>query len=132
MLQSQMLINGEQVPSHSGKVEVIKNPANQEPVGEVFVGGREEARLALQAAKQAFPLWSETTNQRRAEILHSAAHLVRTRADMIARLLTMEQGKPLKSARSEVLSSAEVLDYYAKRAGETLENGWAHRSAAAL
>jgi succinate-semialdehyde dehydrogenase len=114
MRQFKMLINGEQVASLSGKVEVIKNPANQEPVAEVFVGGREDARLALQAAEQAFPVWSETPSQKRAEILHAAADLVRTRAEEIARLLTLEQGKPLKNARMEVLSAAEVLDYYAE------------------
>ncbi len=114
MHQSQMLIRGEQVASLSGKVEVIKNPANQEPVAEVSVGGREDARLALQAAEQAFPLWSEIPSQKRAAILHAAADLVRTRVDEIARLLTLEQGKPLKNARSEVLSSADVLDYYAE------------------
>ncbi len=114
MRQSLMLINGEQVASLSGKVEVIKNPANQEPVAEVFVGSREDARLALEAAKRAFPAWSETSSGKRAEILHAAADQVRTRAEDIACLLTLEQGKPLKNARSEVLSSAEVLDYYAE------------------
>jgi len=43
-----------------------------------------------------FQLWSETSSQKRAEILHDAADLVRERTDTIARLLTQEQGKPLK------------------------------------
>ena len=114
MHQSHMLINGEEVSSHSGKVEIIYNPANQEPVAEVSVGSRQDAKIALEAAKQAFPLWSKTSSQERARVLHAAADLVRERADGIARLLTKEQGKPLKNARMEVLSSAEVLDYYAE------------------
>lgn len=42
MLRSKMLINGELVDSLSGKIEIIYNPANQEPVAEVSVGSRED------------------------------------------------------------------------------------------
>ena len=114
MHQSQMLINGEDVSSLSGRVEIIYNPANQEPVAEVAVGARQDARLALQAAKKAFPIWSSTSSQERAKILHAAADLVRQRAEQIARLLTLEMGKPLKNAKMELLSSADVLDFYAE------------------
>ncbi len=114
MLRSKMLINGELREALSGKVETIRNPANQEPVAEVSVGSREDARLALEAAQKAFPIWSETSPQKRAEILHTSASLVRQRVDEIARLLTIEMGKPLKDARREVLHSADVLDYYAE------------------
>ena len=114
MHQSQMLINGEDVASLSGRVEIIYNPANQEPVAQVAVGTRQDACQALQAAKKAFPIWSATSSQERAKILHAAADLVRQRAEQIARLLTLEMGKPLKNARMEVLSSADVLDFYAE------------------
>ena len=114
MHQSHMFINGEEVSSRSGKVEIIYNPANQEPVAEVSMGSRQDAKIALEAAKQAFPLWSKTSSQERGRVLHAAAVLVRERADGIAQLLTKEQGKPLKNARMEVMSSADVLDYYAE------------------
>ncbi|MDD1761209.1 MAG: NAD-dependent succinate-semialdehyde dehydrogenase [Methanothrix sp.] len=116
MHQSLMLINGHDVPidSASGKTATIYNPANREPVALVAVAGRDEARQALQAARNAFPVWSSTASSRRAEMLHQSARLVRERSDAIARLLTLEQGKPLKNAKMEVLSSADVLDYYAE------------------
>lgn len=127
MHRSQMYINGEQVSSLSGRIEIIRNPANQEPVAEVSVGSREDARLALEAAKRAFPGWSKTPNQKRAEILHAAAGLVRERSDQIAGLLTIEQGKPLKNALLEILASADVLDYYAEEGrrnfGEWIDSG---------
>ncbi|MDD2837249.1 MAG: aldehyde dehydrogenase family protein, partial [Methanothrix sp.] len=109
-----MFINGEQVGSLSGKTEIICNPANQEPVAEVAVGSRQDACLALEAAKRAFPIWSAFSCQKRAEILHSAADLVRQRAEEIAKLLTLEMGKPIKNAKMEVLSSADVLEFYAE------------------
>lgn len=114
MHQSPMLINGELVASLSGKVEIIRNPANQGPVAEVSIGGREDARLALEAARAAFPEWSRTTSTLRADLLHEAARLVRKRSEDIARLLTMEMGKPLKGSRLEILASADTLDYYAE------------------
>ncbi len=114
MYISYMLINGKEVVSSSSRVEIIYNPANQEPVAEVYVGCKEDARLALQAAKNAFPIWSVTPSAKRADILHDAARLVRERSEKIARLLTQEMGKPLKNARMEVLSSADILDYYAE------------------
>ena len=116
MFQSQMLIDGQDLPLEegSGRRAVIYNPANQEAVAEVAVGRRQDARLALQAAERAFPLWSAESSQKKGEILHEAAARVRDSSERIARLLTLEQGKPLKFARTEVLSSADVLDYYAE------------------
>lgn len=114
MYHSKMLINGELVDALSGKIETILNPADQEPVAEVSVGSREDARLALEAAKKAFPGWSGTSSQKRAELLHAGAGLVRQRAEEIGRLMTLEMGKPLKDAKREVLHSADVLDYYAE------------------
>lgn len=115
MYQSKMLINGRTVDSISGKVSTILNPANQEPVAEVPVGLREDARLALESAQATFlTTWREASSQKRGEILHAAAGLVRYRSDEIARLLTQEMGKPLKDAKREVLHSAEVLDFYAE------------------
>ncbi|MDD4651926.1 MAG: NAD-dependent succinate-semialdehyde dehydrogenase [Methanothrix sp.] len=109
-----MIINGQQVTSLSRKTEIICNPATQEPVAEVAVGDRQDACLALEAAKRAFPVWSATASDERARTLHSAADMVRQQVDGIARLLTLEMGKPLKNARMEVLSSADVLDNYAE------------------
>jgi len=120
MFCPKMLINGEQVSSLSAKTDVIYNPANQEPVAQVGVGSRQEARLALEAAKNAFPRWSATSAIDRGEILHQAALEVSKRVEEISRLLTLEQGKPLKNARREVLASAQVLEYYAEEGRRNL------------
>jgi acyl-CoA reductase-like NAD-dependent aldehyde dehydrogenase len=109
-----MLINGEEVFSKSCKAEIIYNPATLEPVAEVDVGSKEDATLALHAASRAFPIWSGISSKKRADILHDAAGIVRERRDEIARLLTQEVGKPIKNSRNEVLSAADVLDYYAE------------------
>lgn len=114
MHSSKMLIGGRLVNSVSRKVATIFNPANKKPVAEVSVGVREDAQLALNAAGNAFPAWAETNSKQRCDLLHVAAGLVRQRVEEIATLLTCEQGKPLKDSRREVMSSADVLDYYAE------------------
>jgi len=114
MHSSKMLIDGKLVNSVAREFTTIYNPANKEPVAEVSVGARIDAQLALEAARKAFPAWAETHSQQRGEILHEAARLVHQRVEEISTLLTSEQGKPLKDSRREVLSSADVLDYYAE------------------
>jgi succinate-semialdehyde dehydrogenase len=114
MHSSKMLIDGKLVNSVARKVATIYNPATKGPVAEVSVGVRIDAQLALDAARIAFPIWAGTHSQQRGDVLHEAARLVRQRVEEIATLLTSEQGKPLKDSRREVLSSADVLDYYAE------------------
>lgn len=114
MYRSMMLINGERVEGASGRFEIIRNPANQEPVVEVAIGDVIDAVKALEAAQRAFPGWSSLPPKRRCDLLHDAADLVREGADRIAELLTMEMGKPIRDSRREVLSAADSLDYFAE------------------
>ena len=123
MFRSKMLIDGKLTDSVSGATSVILNPANQESVAEVSVGSREDARMALVAARKAFPAWSKTSAKERSKLLHSGATLVRQRLDDISRLLTREQGKPLKDSKKEVLAAAEVLDFYAEE-GKCISGEW--------
>lgn len=123
MFTSKMLIDSRSVDSCSGKVSVIYNPANQEPVAEVSIGTRIDARLALEAAGKAFPEWSGTQNHLRGDMIHRGAGLVRRNVDEIARLLTLEQGKPLKDAKREVMAAADILDYYAEE-GKRISGEW--------
>ena len=127
-----MLVNGEHVGSLSGKSDLICNPANQEPVAQVYVGSRQEARMALEAAKNAFPDWAVTSARDRGEMLHQAALEVLKKANEISRLLTLEQGKPLKNARMEVMASAQVLEYYAEEGMRNVGQWIASSSARSL
>ncbi|MBE3582264.1 MAG: NAD-dependent succinate-semialdehyde dehydrogenase [Thermoanaerobacteraceae bacterium] len=112
-----MLINGKIIyeGSSPSRKEII-NPATLEVIGSVSEAGDTEIQLALNAADRAYREWSRLTPARRGEMLHRAASEVRARVDSIARLLTMEQGKPLAEARGEVTSAAQALDYYAEEA----------------
>lgn len=109
-----LLINGEYLPAQSGQYFRVINPASGEPVAECALAGVEDAQAALQAAHDAFPAWSRLPGRARGEIMHKAAAIFRTRIDDLARLLTSEQGKPVKDSLKELHFTADVIDYYAE------------------
>ncbi|HPY71770.1 MAG: NAD-dependent succinate-semialdehyde dehydrogenase [Methanothrix sp.] len=114
MERFKMLIDGEAVDSAFGRGAHIINPATGETIAEVALGSPSEAELALEAASRAFPGWARADPRVRGALLRRGADIVRENIEEIARLLTMEQGKPLRYARREVAGSADALDFYAE------------------
>jgi succinate-semialdehyde dehydrogenase / glutarate-semialdehyde dehydrogenase len=108
--------NNEWRPAYSGKAFEVVNPANGQVIGNAAQGAREDAVEAIQAASRSFPSWSQTTGDERAKLLNKAGELVAARRDQLARVLTLEQGKPFRDAQKEVQASADTLIYYAEEA----------------
>ena len=102
-----------QKPLNSDRFEV-NNPATGELVGTTALAGSGDIDRAVQAAKQALPVWVDCHADERAAIIHGAAALVESRLDDIAELLTREQGKPISDSRKEILFGVRVLRYYAE------------------
>ena len=119
-----MYISGEWLSAKSGRMFDVFNPANGETIGQVPDGGREDAALAIRAAGEAFKAWSLTTAYQRSGYLYDAYRLMTERKEALARLMTREQGKPLKAARNEVQYGADFLLWFAEEAkrvyGETI------------
>lgn len=107
-------IDGEWVEG-SGTIEV-ENPATGDIVATVPAGGDAEAAAALDAAARAQPAWEALPPVRRADHLRRLAALVERDGETLARLVTMEQGKPLAEARGEVAGTALYLTYAAEEA----------------
>ncbi|WP_258358630.1 NAD-dependent succinate-semialdehyde dehydrogenase [Moorella sulfitireducens (nom. illeg.)] len=116
-----MLINGELIyESCSKKQKSIINPATLETIGTLPEAGDAEIQAAINAAGKAYREWSHISPARRGEMLHKAANEVRANIEAIARLLTLEQGKPLAEALGEIKAAAEALDYYAEEGQRVL------------
>ncbi len=94
----------------------VVDPASGEAIGEVPMASAADLDEALDAADKGFKVWRATPADQRSAVLKKAAALLRERAQPIARLLTMEQGKPLAEARAEVLSSATYIEWCAEEA----------------
>ncbi len=97
-----------------GTAEVsIVDPATGRPRAKARGASSAQVERAIAAAARAFRGWAATSAFDRANILRRAAGLIRQRADEIARVMTLEQGKPFAEARGEVLSCAEIFEWNA-------------------
>ncbi|MEQ6916703.1 NAD-dependent succinate-semialdehyde dehydrogenase [Halomonas aquatica] len=102
----------------------VTNPATGERLAEVPDLTAEDARDAVSAAADAWPAWRGKTAKERASLLRGWFDLIMDNQEALARLMTLEQGKPLTESRGEVAYGAAFVEYYAEEAkrmaGETL------------
>jgi succinate-semialdehyde dehydrogenase/glutarate-semialdehyde dehydrogenase len=97
----------------SGKSQDVINPANSKTIGELGLASRSDLDKALAAVDKGFKTWRKVSAYERGKILRKAADLVRSRADEIAKVLTQEQGKVLAEAKMELVSAADIIDWFA-------------------
>lgn len=112
-----MVINGEPTDSVTGNTYSVSNPATGEKIDQVPLGNEQDVNAAVDAAEEAMQKWSQTPPIDRARLLQHVSELVRQNAAELAKTLTMEQGKPLGEATSEINSFANTCEYYAGLAG---------------
>jgi succinate-semialdehyde dehydrogenase/glutarate-semialdehyde dehydrogenase len=109
----EMRIDGKEVSSPDDAWIEVKNPATGEVIDRVPAGSDGDVADAVDAAGAAFESWKKKGMRERGMILFHAAEKVRERHRDLARLLTLEQGKPLREAIDEVRGYANILEYYA-------------------
>ncbi|MDF2997408.1 MAG: Aldehyde dehydrogenase [Xanthobacteraceae bacterium] len=100
--------------AHAG--DPILNPATEEKIGTVAHAGREDLDAALKAAEKGFRIWSRVSAHERYKLMRKAAEILRGRADEVARIMTLEQGKPLAEALMETQAAADTIDWFAEEA----------------
>jgi succinate-semialdehyde dehydrogenase / glutarate-semialdehyde dehydrogenase len=109
-----LLIGGEWVAEGGRDLLPVINPATEEVLGQLPLATAADLDRALAAARDAYPAWRAMPPNERGRILKRAADLLRERIDHIARIATMEEGKPLAETRIEVGMSAEIFEWYAE------------------
>jgi acyl-CoA reductase-like NAD-dependent aldehyde dehydrogenase len=92
-----MFIGGEWTDATSGATFTAFSPGTGERIGDVPDGDRADAQRAMEAAQGAFPAWSQATPFERARYMHRIGEICERRQDELARLLTLDQGKPLQA-----------------------------------
>jgi succinate-semialdehyde dehydrogenase/glutarate-semialdehyde dehydrogenase len=108
------LINGEWHKSDS-TFDVL-NPATGEVIAKVAKAGKKETEEAIAAAAKAFPAWRSKTAKERSALLYCWYELIVENKSWLARLMTAEQGKPLKEAEGEVDYAASFIQWFAEQA----------------
>jgi acyl-CoA reductase-like NAD-dependent aldehyde dehydrogenase len=111
----QMFIDGAWVASHSGRSYEVFNPAKGQVMGHVPRGDSEDAMAAVDAAKKAFedPAWRGMDPSKRGRLLYKVTQLIRERMSDLAKLETMNNGKPLGQAKGDVAMVARHFEYFA-------------------
>lgn len=109
-----LYIDGRWLASGSAGSRPVVNPADESMLGQLPLAGETELDLAAAAARRGFETWKKTSAHARWELITLATRLLRERADAIARVMTLEQGKPLAESRREVLLSADIIDFLAE------------------
>jgi acyl-CoA reductase-like NAD-dependent aldehyde dehydrogenase len=112
-MRTAMWVAGAELPG-TGPVAPVRNPATEETLAEVPSASPDQVDRAVAAARSALPGWRRTPAGERGELLHGVAAWLRDHTDELARLMTLEGGKPLVENTDEVGWTANAFAYYAE------------------
>ncbi|MBB3899856.1 NAD-dependent succinate-semialdehyde dehydrogenase [Roseococcus suduntuyensis] len=115
----QLHIAGQWRGGEGGKTIDVLNPASEEVVGTVAHASQRDLDAALEAAERGFAAWRKVSAYERSKTMRKAADLLRSRADAIARLMTLEQGKPVAEAKMEVMAAGDIIEWFAEESRRT-------------
>src|SRR5580692_4050795 len=110
----QLFIDGQWIDSGGGAGEDVINPATEKPLAHLPHASAADIDRALEAAKKGFAVWRAVSAYDRAKIMRKAADLMRERYDAISKTLVQEEGKAYAEARAEVITSADIIEWYAE------------------
>ena len=114
LFRQQAMINGRWRDASSKETLAVTNPANGQQLGSVPKMGAAETREAIDAAAGALPAWRALTAKERSSILRRWFELMMEHQDDLARLMTLEQGKPLAEAKGEISYAASFIEWFAE------------------
>ena len=114
-----LFIDGAWSAAASGRTLPVMNPATGKQIGTLAHAEKPDLDRALEAARKGFDTWRKISAFERSKIMRKAANLMRDRVDMIATLMTMEQGKTLAEAKAEILHGCDTIDWFAEEARRT-------------
>ena len=99
----------------------VLNPANESVLAFLPHATEKDLEDALESAQKGFKIWRDTPFQKRASILNKTADLIEERANQISHVITLEQGKPLREAKGEILRTIETFRWNAELGIDNLE-----------
>lgn len=114
------LIGGQWVPSRNLQSIVVESPRNLAAIARVPRGDEKDIDDAVASARQAFPLWRDTTPRARGRLLQQVAEVLEDNVERLARIISEENGNAIKTqSRGEVRFAVDVFRYFGSLASET-------------
>ncbi len=107
-----LYIDGEWIGAERRRTHRVVNPATGGSLGELPLADAADLDRALAATERAFRQWKRSTPEERSRVLKGTAQLMRERVDHIARVATLEEGKPLRETRAETLAAANLFEFF--------------------
>tara|TARA_B110000438_G_scaffold189931_1_gene181546 strand:+ start:927 stop:2378 length:1452 start_codon:yes stop_codon:yes gene_type:complete len=124
LLKDKCYINGQWIDNNLNEVIKVNNPATLDIIGTVPKCSTKETKLAIEAAKTALPEWKSKTAKERSILLKKWFELIILNKEDLAKIMTIEQGKPINESRGEILYGASFIELYAEEGkrvyGETI------------
>jgi len=124
LFQNKCYIDGNWIDSKNKKTIEVNNPADFKVIGTVPNCGSEDTKFAIEAAHNALPNWKSKTAKERSQLLRKWFDLIILNQEDLAKIMTIEQGKPLNESRGEIIFGASFIEYYAEEGkrvyGETI------------
>src|SRR5512139_903142 len=109
-----LYIDGKWLNGEGRKGEDVVNPATGKVLAHLPHASTADLDEALAAAQKGFATWKAMSAYDRSKVMRKAADLLRERAEHVAKVMVQEQGKVYPEARAEVLTSADIIDWYAE------------------
>lgn len=116
LLKTQGHIDGQWLQGDNNKTFQILNPANGEVLATIADLGICETRRTIEAAHSALPAWKNKPAKERSQLLRRWYELIMANQEDLARLMTLEQGKPLAEARGEIAYGASFIEWFSEEA----------------
>jgi len=119
LLRNKAYVNGVWVDANDKATYPVTNPYNDEVIAELPDLGVEETRDAIEQSEIAFQDWKATTATERSIILRKWHDLMMLHKEDLGKILTLEQGKPLKEAMGEIAYGASFIEWFAEEGKRT-------------
>ena len=119
LFRQRCYVDGDWTQAEGGRSVAVTNPVNGEVIGHVPDCGAAETRKALQAAESALPGWRALPARERGVKLRAWFDLMMANQDDLARIMTIEQGKPLAESRGEIAYAASFIEWFAEEGRRT-------------
>lgn len=116
LIRTRNFINNTWQHAECGQLVDVINPATLKVIASVPDSRADDARLAVDAAQAAFPAWKALAAKTRAQVLKRWLALILEHQDDLAKLISLEQGKPLNEGKGEVLYGAAYVEWFAEEA----------------
>ena len=114
LFRQQAYVGGKWIDADNGSTSDVTNPATNEVIGTIPKMGAAETRRAIEAANNALPTWRALTAKERSAKIRRWYELMLENQEDLARLMTIEQGKPLAESRGEIATAASYLEWFAE------------------